>query len=259
MGTGYTTRRLDESACAQAGTKLRSNAEALRKEGEILTEKLEQALAKHGEVTQVIADSIRGVTMPVIDRGTDTSVSGFQNLLEGIEATFISTSFLQTSPEAQARQQRASRLLELCFPRGTGYLNLPHGEQWVELNKLKTALSTDEAKALVSKLGLALEVEHLMKWIELYGARAGITQSLESPSRRAKALLDDWHKSYDRVAVQAQAAYDDEDDPEHRRKLALFLGPYEEQLEKLRQEAREAARRREEEEEKAEQAKKKPV
>jgi hypothetical protein len=132
--------------------------------------------------------------MTAIDNATDRATAAFDNFLEAIENSFDHDHLLLLDATQSARKNAASTLRQALFPEGTSYLRLPYLQQWSRLDSLGKALAANEQTLQV--LGLTLEATRLRAWIDLYGARLGITQAPTVQADQVAQAIQAWHEAW---------------------------------------------------------------
>jgi hypothetical protein len=231
------SRRLDPVACKIVGARVKTKVLVLRDQEKNFPQKLSDALDGFIASVDTLASSLPdGVPIRVIDGGADQAFGGFRALLEGTADTLHHVDFLPIKQETFTKGENSRKLLALTFPNGTSFLKDKYEIQWTEMDRIVRALQSDDAKPLIAALKLEEEANRLTQWSTLYGERRGITTEEETSTKKLQDLTDRWHKSYAKLLTQALAFYDDEDDPAQLEKRSSFVGAYQEQLEKIREE-----------------------
>jgi hypothetical protein len=188
-------RRLSLAGCKIVGTRLRTALDGLTAKSLQLGAK-SAARAVEVQVRTTAFDSLDSseLSMTAIDNATDRATAAFDNFLEAIENSFDHDHLLLLDATQSARKNAASTLRQALFPEGTSYLRLPYLQQWSRLDSLGKALAANEQTLQV--LGLTLEATRLRAWIDLYGARLGITQAPTVQADQVAQAIQAWHEAW---------------------------------------------------------------
>jgi hypothetical protein len=203
-------RRLSLVGCKIVGTRLRTALDELKAKNISLAAK---SAARAAEVLERTAafDALASdeISMVALDNATDRAVAAFDNLLEATESSYDHGNLLPLTPDQSARRDTATSLRRALFPEGTGYLRLPYLQQWSRLDTLGKGLAAN-AQAIES-LGLAREAARLRTWIELYGARLGITQPPTAAQTDPVAqAIQGWHEAWGKLLSAVLTEHDGE-------------------------------------------------
>lgn len=240
---GFLSRRLSQSGCVIAGTKLAAHRDKLKEHKIKLAAKVDTVANAVIDTTRTIeALSTTDATMIEIDRGTDRAVSAFDTQVGGIERSFDHEAILALDDGEKARLADAALVRQRVLPSGTGFLRLVYSKQWARMNGMVKALAEKDVSAAVERLGLALESDRIGRWVALYGAKLGVTEAKNADP--AAVAVEAWHAAYGSLVVRVHAEYDAADDKTHQMVRDLLLSPYEAQAEEERRADQKARTRR---------------
>ncbi len=244
----FLPRRLSHSGATVAGTQLATHHEDLKKalkEIKIkLSSKVEAAVTLVLEHTKAIeALPASDATMMEIDRGTDRAIAGIHDQLDAIERSFDHAYLLPLTGEESARLADASLVRGSVLPAGTSFLKLVYTQQWAQMSAMMNALAVKETAAAVTRLGLGVEVGRLRRWVELYGAKLGLTERKQADP--AVAGVQAWHDAYGELFAHVYSEYNDRKDETHAKIRDALLSPYTNQADEERRVEQKAKARRE--------------
>ena len=170
------SRRFEAVTCKIVGTKLKTQALALKEKDKNFPQKLLDALDAFIAALDALINALPdNVTIKIVDNSSDRAIGGFRAQLEGIADTLHPVDYLPISQEALTRGENARKLLLLAYPKGTTFLRAKHEIQWAEMGALINRLTSQEAKELISGLQLEEEAKRLQQWFILYGEKKNIT------------------------------------------------------------------------------------
>jgi hypothetical protein len=243
----FLARRLSQPGCIVAGTKLRSQAEKLKaelkEEKQKLVPKVETAIANVIARTQAVeALTSTDATMNEVDRATDRNIASTDDQLEAIESSFDHTSILPLTKEQAVRLADARLVRGALLPNGTSFLRLPYSEQWVRMTAMLKALGDKDVAAAVKRLGMEPEMGRLRAWVDLYGAKLGVTEAKDTDP--AAVAVDAWHAAYGELMVRVHDAYDDARSEQQEKIRRALVAPYDRQVEEERRAEQKARVRR---------------
>jgi hypothetical protein len=243
----FLPRRLSHPGCVAAGTQLATHHEALKKELKEtkvkLSPKVEAAVARviertHGLEHMPSSDA----TMMEIDRGTDRNIAGMHDQLDAIERSFDHAWILPLSDADAARLADASLVRSSVLPAGTSFLKLVYSRQWAQMSAMMKALSQDDVAAAVKRLGLGVEVARLSRWVDLYGAKLGLTE--RKAADPSVAGVEEWHDAYGELLAHVHSEYNDRKDDTHAKIRDALLSPYNTQADEERRADQKRAKRK---------------
>lgn len=246
--TLFLSRRLSQGGCVLAGTQLATYHEQL--EAELKDHKIKLAPKVEAAVLKTIAQTktlgvltSNDAAMVDVDRSTDRCVAAIHDQLDAVERCFDRGSLLPLTSEQAARLADAQLVRGALFPSGTAFLRLPYSQQWLEMNNTLRALGGKDIAAAAKRLGIEQEMGRLRGWVELYGAKLGVTEV--EPADPAVAVLQAWHDAYGALFAHAHSEYDDREDATHARIREALLSPYLRQADEERRAEQKAKARRE--------------
>jgi hypothetical protein len=148
--------------------------------------------------------SIDGSIAVAADQALDTNWSGFHAFLVGWTK-------LANAPEAAERAGRARDLLEIVYPEGLRFLNLPYCEQWGESEIRLARLAEPRHAEHVRALGGEAFVGAIRRSHEAYGVALNVTErKAEAEAQvRVREALDAFIEAL-RSYLLRVAAYVDE-------------------------------------------------
>jgi hypothetical protein len=165
----------------------------------------------------------------VLDNATDTVMSGFDGVIDGIQRGMDDRVIAPLPPE-QARKKAAAATLRLkAIPGGMPFLTLSMPLQYDAMRAMMDKLEKDtECVAAVKELGLGYFVEHMAAHLLPYGraVRAADGRDLEAES-------DAFHAAFLDLAIKTTAHHGDDETLRKR-----VLRAYEVELEAHREEQR---------------------
>jgi hypothetical protein len=228
-------RRLSLAGCKIVGTRLRTALADLKSRNLFLAAKSAARAAEVQERTAAF-DALPSdeVAMISLDNAADRAVAAFHDALEAIERSFDHGHLLPLDAAQSARKEAASSLRRSLFPAGTGFLRLPYLQQWSSLDSLGKALAAS-AKA-IQDLGLALEAARLRSWIDLYGARLGITQPPTTQTDQAAQAVQAWHEAWGKFLSAVFTEHDSEQEEDLQFRALLRFYPDQAVEERAREE-----------------------
>jgi hypothetical protein len=244
----FLSRRLSQPGCSVAGTQLGTQHENLKTELKglkiKLSPKVEATIVLVLEQTKIVeALPSSDATMMEIDRGTDRCIAGIHDQLDAIERTFDHGSILPLTDDESARLADASLVRGSVLPAGTSFLKLVYKQQWAQMSSMLSALAVKETAAAVTRLGLAVEVGRLRRWVELYGAKLGLTEVKQADP--GVAGVQAWHDAYGELFAHVHSEYNDRKDETHAKIRDALLSPYTNQADEERRVEQKAKARRE--------------
>jgi hypothetical protein len=240
---GFLPRRLSQSGCVIAGTKLAAHREKLKEQKIKLAAKVDEAARAVIDKTRSLeALTTTDATMIEIDRATDRAIGAFDAQLDGIERSFDHEDILPLEDAEQARLADATLVRKRSLPSGTDFLRLVYSLQWARMNAMVKVLVEKDIAAAIGRLGLSLEADRIARWVALYGAKLGVTEAKNADP--AAVAVEAWHEAYGTLVVRVHAEYDDPHDRTQQAVRDLLLGPYEAQAEEERRAEQKVRRRR---------------
>lgn len=245
--TTFLPRRLSQSGCIVAGTRLASHRDKLeaelKQQKTKLAPKVADAIGRVAESTKAVEQlTSTDSTMREVDRGTDRCIAAADDQLEAIERSFDHASILPLAGAQAARLADARLVRGALLPGGTRFLQLPYSQQWVRMTAMVGALADKDVQAAVKRLGMEPEIERLQAWVALYGVKLGVTEMKDADP--AAVAVDAWHEAYGELIVRVHDAYDDPRSDVHTRIRRTLLSPYEDQAEEERRAAQKTRTRR---------------
>ena len=190
-------RQLSNAGCKSVGTSLEAILEDLKSKATSLSPQVEASAKVVLEVThRLLGFSHEKESMSDIDHGTDDTLAPFYEWLYAA-VEFYSHPHAHLIPltvEEQGRLHHFRMLLEELFPEGTYFLSLRHREQWHHLTRLQANLTKPEIQLRLSALGLNTEAARILKWVERYGVRLGITKVEPEVTDPHSQLVHEWHE-----------------------------------------------------------------
>ena len=235
--TLFLSRRLSQGGCVLAGTQLATYHEQL--EAELKDHKIKLAPKVEAAVLKTIAQTktlgvltSNDAAMVDVDRSTDRCVAAIHDQLDAVERCFDRGSLLPLTSEQAARLADAQLVRGALFPSRTAFLRLPYSRQWFEMNSALRALGGKEIAAAAKRLGIEQEMGRLRGWVELYGAKLGVTEVKDIDP--AAAAVEAWHQAYGELMVRVHDAYDDPKDDTHARIRRALTSPCQNQADEER-------------------------
>jgi hypothetical protein len=230
-------RRLDAEGCLIAGTQLETAVRDLGAKDEIELVKEVQAgvtrVVDCAGVLRELCPSVRGDgTMVRFDRVTDRNVAAFVRALRAVEIAFEPTDMLPPTDEELARAQQAAKAKNAIAPTGTGFLKLPFQLQWVRLQDVASA--TIKHKTEIESIGLWMQAQRTLRFIDEYGKRLGLTDSSPEKRDRIAIAIMQWHEGWADLSVDVRSYYRDGKHPRAAHVRTQLLSAYEGQVQRLR-------------------------
>jgi hypothetical protein len=109
----------------------------------------------------------------------------------GLQGFLISNTKLSASPAGVERGERARMVLEVIFPDGLRFVNLPYREQWAESKRRLAKLGEPKVAEHVKALGGEPFVEAIEAAQERYGEVLHLTKPKKAPSQaKVREALD---------------------------------------------------------------------
>jgi hypothetical protein len=236
-------RLLSAVGCQIVGTQLQTKANDYERQGWTLHPQVKSSALLVGVATAKVSVILRdGESMNTIDRGTDSAVSSFFGLLQQ-GAHFYSHRYAEVvplSPEEDERRRLFVSATHTLFPDKTSFLIYPHREQWTALDALKARILSPEMQKVIIQLALTPEAERVLRWIDMYGARMGITGAKEGGSVSLGEAVSEWHEVWAEFMADVLSNYKGKGDPEAARLRVYLLEGFDEQAEAEREQERRA-------------------
>lgn len=232
-------RQLSAEGCRIVGAELKASLARLSEQGNVLDSKVLASAAVIEERTARFS-SLEEPREPMrdVDHGTDSTVASLHAMISAGETlyTHSHTELLPLSAEEEARRDAFVTLREALFPEGTGYLNFAHREQWAKLDELRAAIEKNQP--LLSSVGLKLEAERALQWIDRYGVRLGITRVITGVTDPSSRAIIEWHEAWSDFTADVRSAYKDRSDITQIQLRSALLGGYDRRAEEERDKAR---------------------
>lgn len=221
----FLPRCVSQGGCIVAGTRVATAQQKLKDEKIKLLAKPDTAVQKVIDSTRAIeALTTTDAAMLDIDRGTDRSIAGFHDELDAIERCLDRGDILPLTEAQSARLADATTVRGTLLADGTYFLKLPYSQQWVPMSNMVKAMDEQPAADAIERLGLTPEADRVKSSVALYGAKLGVTETRSvDPAARA---IDAWHEAMGELMVRVHDAYDDPNDPTHKKVREALTAPY---------------------------------
>lgn len=236
-------RRLDLDSCVIVGTQLEAAIKAHKDAQQKLSPPLEAATQALIHATQELRLLEEGDSkMLEIDRATDRCVVGWSDLHESIQRMLTGDDLLPLTDDERAFQEASRKINAISYPNGTGFIRYTFRRQWAQLQKVKKALQSLEPE--LKSTGLSLLSNRFVRWIDLYGAKLGITEESDELTDKTASTIESWHKALGNVFFELINYSRDPQNKDANEIRDLLMAPYEQQAELERQETRERRKKR---------------
>lgn len=246
-------RRLDADSCWTVGVQIQSEIRDWKNDHhqtslpETLERKSQELWQTSEEIDQLEKE---GLKIGTIDRIVDSILSAWDKLPDLAQKILQDSEELPFLDTEKVYLEALEKIKKLSLPEGVEIIRLPFRRQWRAMQKAKKALLSLDAELALT--GLSVPAAHIIRWIDHYGARLGITEANDEITDRMAAAVEKWHQIlaeifYTLIQYNMEPGHKDLvnfpgiDLKEVRE---LFTVPYELQAEVERQEVREARERR---------------
>jgi hypothetical protein len=239
-------RQLSAAGCKSVGAGLEVILEELKTKGLSLSPQVDASAKTVTEIThRLLGFSHEKESMSDIDHGTDDTLAPFYEWLYAAVEFYSHphANLIPLTAEEQGRLHHFRMLLEELFPEGTYFLSLRHREQWHHLTRLQSNLVKPELQARLTALGLNTEASRILKWIERYGVRLGITKVEPEVTDPLSQLIHEWHEAWGDFTVDVRSAYKGKTPAETTLRDTL-LAVYDRRVEEERSKERESRKKR---------------
>ena len=230
-------RRLDADSCITVGTQLAADLKKYQDSGAIVPAEIntpvQLVIQRTQELDSMSKDDAR---MVEIDRIMDRCVVSWNDLHEAVAKLLSGAELLPLDQDEQNFLAASQKISSTSYPEGTEFIRLTFRRQWGQLQKVKKGLLSLSAELKLT--GLTVLSNRLIRWIDLYGARLGITEGSDDVTDRTAAAVESWHQAlgglfYALIGYGFNPAHTDA-----KTLSTLLTTPYEQQAEVERQEAR---------------------
>ncbi|HEU4410872.1 MAG TPA: hypothetical protein VFS43_36805 [Polyangiaceae bacterium] len=221
-----TVPRTSAASALALGTALLAAARKKDSLPQVFAAPLEQLTKEHGELRtsrqyQREGRALDAAAATAADQQLDSTWSGFHGFLTGWTK-------LPSTPEGVAKGRMAREVIELVFPEGLRFLNLPYREQWGESQTRLDRLGEPAIAERVSALGgepfvRAIEAAHAE-----YGAALHVTEPEANPTPQVKVRepLDNFWEAVRSYALRVSNYLDEnKHDPEAQKLGYALLKP----------------------------------
>jgi hypothetical protein len=240
-------RQLSAAGCKSVGVGLEAILQDLGSKKTALAPQVEASAKSVIEVThRLLGFSHEKESMSDIDHGTDDTLAPFYEWLYAAVEFYSHphASLIPLTVEEQGRLHHFRMLLEELFPEGTYFLSLRHREQWNHLVRMQTTLVKPEIQARLTAVGLMTEANRILKWVERYGVRLGITKVEPEVTDPLSQLTHEWHEAWGDFTVDVRSAYKGKNDPSETVLRETLLSAYDRRVEEERSKERQSRKKR---------------
>lgn len=235
-------RRLDLGSCIIVGTQLAADIKAYKEQQKTIPAELEESAQSVIAVSQELETlSEADYKMVEIDHATDRCVTAWDDLHDAIQRILDGEGLLSLTKEENELRITAKKIHSASYPEGTAFIRYTFRRQWLQLQKVKKALVSLKSELTTS--GLWTMANRLIRWIDLYGARLGITENSEEFTDKAVLAIERWHQALGSLFFEL-INYSRSKQTDAQELNTLLTTPYEKQAEAERREARERQKKR---------------
>lgn len=227
----FLTRKLSPDGCRKVGQELEKNLQLLQKQNTKLPLTVEAEANRVLQRVHDLEELGEDASMSTIDQGTDRMIAGFYGLFTARELCYSFTEVTELQASERERFELCRRTRAYLFPEGTKFVQESYENQWKHLDKLQQRLSSAEAQAAIHDLGMTVESNRLLRWIEAYGKRVGATQTVSEKDVLVSRAVERFHVAWEDFTLEVRHAFKDHS-AESNRICLLLLAGYDRQLEK---------------------------
>jgi hypothetical protein len=143
----------------------------------------------------------------------------------GLHGFLTSCTKLSSTPEGVARGQVAREVLEVVFPDGLRFVNLPYREQWAESETKLDRLGEPAIAERIRTLGAEPFVENVRAAHATYGVALHLTEpeADAAPPVKVREPLDDFWDALRSYVLQIAAYLDDHKGDHEAQRLGYAL------------------------------------
>lgn len=227
-------RRLSFEGCRKVGNQLAQLVQARQSTQPPLmplpVDFLAECQETQAKTTAFDAIQDREAPMGYVDNATDQCLGGLYNQLLRKERCFTYEQILALTPEEEEHLERCRQLRLRLFPDGIDFVREPFHVEWNRLYELQKRLEDTSIQEELKYLSMTIEAARLVRWIDHYGARLGITQPSQGATDPKSIAVSAWHEAWENLVVEGRHSLRKSQDAELKKFITDALSLFDRQL-----------------------------